>query len=148
MRDKGIELLLEAIEHLEQLQPTPQPSQGTHAPMLQKDDGKIVWERSASEIYNRHRGVQPWPGSWFEHRGKRVKVLQMKRAGELGSSIRQAESSPAHTPGTVLHTTEGLTVATGEGPLILQEVQPEGKRPMSALDWARGAKVQPGDLLR
>lgn len=148
LRDKGIELLLEAIANLEHLQHIPQPSEGTHAPMLQKDDGKIVWERSASEIYNRHRGVHPWPGSWFEHQGKRVKVLQMKRAGGQGSGIHDSVSTQVLVPGTIAQTSEGLMVATGEGNLILQEIQPEGKKPMSALDWARGARIQPGNLLR
>ncbi len=137
LRDKGIELLLEALADLEHLQPQPQPALGTHAPMLQKDHGKIVWERSADEIYNRHRGVQPWPGSWFEHQGRRVKVLQMSR-GPLEQILE---------PGTVLHIADGLMVAAGQGSLLLKEVQPEGKKPMPAADWARGARLRVGDRL-
>lgn len=137
LRDKGIELLLEALADLEHLQPQPQPALGTHAPMLQKDHGKIVWERTAREIYNRHRGVQPWPGSWFLHQGRRVKVVQM-------------ELAPGHTeaaPGTILKIADGLTVATAQGSLLLREVQPEGKKPMPAQDWARGARLRVGDRL-
>ncbi len=137
LRDKGIELLLQALANLEHLKPTPQPAEGTHAPMLQKDDGKIVWERTAREIYNRHRGVQPWPGSWFEHQGKRVKVLQML----LDTPEQGAE------PGIILHIADGLRVAATQGSLLLKEVQPEGKRPMSAADWARGARLRVGDRL-
>jgi methionyl-tRNA formyltransferase len=141
LREMGIPLLLEAIGGLESLQPMPQLGQASHAPMLARDDGKIVWQRTASEIYNRHRGVQPWPGSWFEYQGRRVKVIRMSRAGGRGSS-------PEHlAPSTVLQLTEGLMVATGEGSLTLLEVQPEGRKPMSALDWARGARVRVGDLL-
>lgn len=141
LRDKGIELLLDALAHLEHLQPTPQPPEGTHAPMLQKDDGKIIWERTAQAIYNRHRGVQPWPGSWFEHQGKRVKVIKMSKVEGQGAG---AESLLEQAPGTVVRVTECLEVATGQGRLRLEEVQPEGKKPMPAVDWARGARLQPG----
>lgn len=137
LRDKGTELLLDALADLEHLQPTPQPALGTHAPMLQKDHGKIAWEGTAREIYNRYRGVQPWPGSWFLHQGRRVKVVQMAVA-------------PGHTeaaPGTILQIADGLTVATAQGGLLLKEVQPEGKKPMPAQDWARGARLRVGDRL-
>lgn len=138
LRDKGIELLLEALEGLEHLHPTPQPSTGSHAPLLEKEDGKILWERTAAEIYNRHRGVQPWPGSWFEHQGKRVKVLKMSRAeGQM----------PNAAPGTVVGVADGLEVSTAQGNIVLKEVQPEGKKPMSALEWARGARIASGDRL-
>ncbi len=144
LRDKGIELLLDALAHLEHLQPTPQPPEGTHAPMLQKDDGKIIWERTAQAIYNRHRGVLPWPGSWFEHQGKRVKVVRMSRVEARGAGDEILEG-PA--PGTVVRVAEYLEVATGQGSLRLEEVQPEGKKPMPAVDWARGARLQPGHRL-
>jgi methionyl-tRNA formyltransferase len=136
LRDKGIELLLEALDRLEHLTLTPQPAEGTHAPMLEKEDGRIVWERSAREIYNRHRGVQPWPGSWFELPGKRVKVLSMRPVEGRGE------------PGVVLGVdSSGVAVATGAGAILLQQVQPEGKRPMPAADWARGAHIGVGSRL-
>lgn len=138
LRDKGIEMLLKALNNLEHLNLTPQPEAGSHAPLLEKDDGKIAWEWSAQEIYNRHRGVQPWPGSWFEHGGKRVKVLRM-------SNTERRRSNAA--PGTVVGIASGLEVATGQGTLVLEEVQPEGRRPMPALEWARGARISAGDCL-
>jgi len=136
LRDKGIELLLEALNDLEHLPLTPQPEAGSHAPLLQKDDGKIVWERSAPEIYNRHRGVQPWPGSWFEFQGKRVKVLKMSKV---------EGRTPNAEPGTIVGIADGLEVSTARGNLVLNLLQPEGKKPMSALEWARGARINPGD---
>ncbi|MCS7057838.1 MAG: methionyl-tRNA formyltransferase [Meiothermus sp.] len=137
LRDKGIELLLAVLADLEHLQPIPQPPEGTHAPMLQKDDGKIVWERTAQEIYNRHRGVQPWPGSWLEFRGRRVRVL----------ALRKEELPCAAPPATVIRVAPGVTVAAGQGCVTLLEVQPEGKRPMSAAEWARGARISVGERL-
>lgn len=153
LRDKGIELLLLALDNLEHLTLTPQPLEGTHAPMLEKDHGKIIWSRPALEIYNRHRGVQPWPGSWFEYQGKRVKVLGMSRIE--GQALGQGSNAQtlgtqgfaSALPGTVVGVVEGLEVATAEGTILLQEVQPQGKRPMLALEWARGARVEVGDTL-
>lgn len=136
LRDKGIELLLDALADLEHLKPTPQPALGTHAPMLQKAHGKIAWEATAREIYNRYRGVQPWPGSWFLHQGRRVKVMQMS-----------LDASEKAEPGTILQIANGVRVATAQGALLLQEVQPEGKKPMPAQDWARGARLRVGDRL-
>lgn len=147
LRDMGIPLLLEAIAGLESLQRTPQLGKESHAPMLTKDDGKIVWERTASEICNRHRGVQPWPGSWFEYQGKRVKVIRISRPEGRASGAGNPVDAEYLSPSTVVQMAEGLTVATGEGSLTLLEVQPEGKKPMPALDWARGARVRVGDLL-
>lgn len=136
LRDKGIELLLEALDGLEHLTLTPQPAEGTHAPMLEKADGRIVWERPASVIYNRHRGVQPWPGSWFELCGKRIRVL----------SMRPTEGSGV--PGAVLGVdSSGVAVATGNGAIVLKQVQPEGKKPMPAADWARGVRLEVGSRL-
>lgn len=137
LRDQGIGLLLKALEELESLEPQPQPTEGTHAPMLSKDDGRIVWERTAVQIYNRHRGVQPWPGSWFEYLGKRVKVLDMAPLITVGET----------QPGKVKAINDRVEVAALEGSLVLLEVQPEGKKPMAALDWARGARLAVGTEL-
>ena len=146
LRDTGIQLLLEALNNLEQLHPQAQPPEGTHAPMLEKDDGRMVWTRSAQQIYNRHRGVQPWPGSWFEFGGKRVKVLRLN-AEPRSLVLSRAEGPNAEPTGSVVQIGKGVEVATSEGMVELLEVQPEGKKPMSALDWARGYQVKIGTQL-
>ncbi len=141
LRDKGIQLLLEALERLEDLEPRPQPAEGTYAPLLTKADGRIRWTDAARAVYDRHRGVQPWPGSWFVHArdgGGRVRVKV--------HALCPAEGRGA--PGEVLAVeAEGVRVAVGEGAVQLLEVQPEGKRRMSAADWARGYGVRPGARL-
>jgi len=136
LRDRGTQLLLEVLERLETWEPEPQRGEPSYAPLLKKEDGRIRWDEPARKVYDRHRGVQPWPGSWFEHRGRRVKVLEMKPAGGRGA------------PGEVLAVgPEGVRVAAGEGAVELLAVQPEGKRPMPAADWARGRGLSPGDRL-
>ena len=133
LRDRGIQLLLGVLERLETARPRPQAGEPSYAPLLKKEDGRIRWDESARKVYDRHRGVQPWPGSWFEHRGRRVKVLEMRPTGGTG------------TPGEVLAVgPEGVRVAAGEGAVELIAVQPEGKRPMPAADWARGRGVAAG----
>ncbi len=136
LRDRGVELLLDVLAHLEEREPKPQQGEPSYAPLLTKEDGRIRWEEPAGKVYDRHRGVQPWPGSWFEYGGRRVKVLKMRPAEGRGR------------PGEVLAVEpEDVLVAAGEGALRLIEVQPEGKRSMPAAAWARGYGVAPGTNL-
>ncbi len=136
LRDRGVELLLGVLEKLDELEPTPQAGEPSYAPLLTKEDGRVRFEEPAKKVFARHRGVQPWPGSWFWHRNKRVKVLTMRPEPGTGA------------PGEVLEVgKEGVLVATGEGAIRLVEVQPEGRRPMPAEAWARGYGVQPGTRL-
>lgn len=137
LRDQGIRLLLEALENLDHLEATPQPAEGSHAPMLDRETGRLRLADPAQAIYNRHRGVQPWPGTWFDYQGKRIKVSRLEVAEGSGQ------------PGTLLALqAQGLVVAAGTGAIRLLEVQPEGKRPMPALDWARGSRLTVGQLLQ
>lgn len=136
LRDKGIELLLWVLQNLPHLTPTPQEGEASYAPLLTKEEGRIRFEDPAGAIFNRHRGVQPWPGSYFFHGGKRVKVLRMRPEPGKGE------------PGVVQGVDrEGVLVGVGEGLIRLLEVQPEGRRPMPAADWARGYGVVPGTRL-
>ncbi|WP_243093468.1 methionyl-tRNA formyltransferase [Thermus thalpophilus] len=136
LRDKGVELLLEVLQNLPHLTPVPQEGEPSYAPLLTKEEGRIRFEESAQAIYNRHRGVQPWPGSYFFHGGKRVKVLALRpEPGEGEPGVVRAVDR------------EGVLVGTGEGLIRLLQVQPEGRRPMPAADWARGYGVAPGTRL-
>ncbi|GAA6755473.1 methionyl-tRNA formyltransferase [Thermus thalpophilus] len=136
LRDKGVELLLEVLQNLPHLTPVPQEGEPSYAPLLTKEEGRIRFEESAQAIYNRHRGVQPWPGSYFFHGGKRVKVLALRpEPGEGEPGVVRAVDR------------EGVLVGTGEGLIRLLQVQPEGRRPMPAADWARGYGVGPGTRL-
>lgn len=136
LRDKGIELLLWVLDNLPHLTPTPQEGEASYAPLLTKEEGRIRFGERAEAIYNRHRGVQPWPGSFFFHGGKRVKAIRMRpEAGQGEPGVVQGVDR------------EGVLVGTGEGLMRLLEVQPEGKRPMPATDWARGYGVVPGTRL-
>ncbi len=144
LAELGAEALLEALDLLaeDRLPCEPQDdTQATQAPMLTREDGRVRWEEPADAVYSRHRGVAGWPGSHFGWQGESVKVPSLRPS-------RSDEGPPgAQTPapGTVLgHEDGGLRVACGEGVIVLESVQPAGKRPMPARDWANGRAVRPG----
>lgn len=117
----------------------PQPSLGaTHAPMLQKEDGRIPWNRPAEQVDRWIRAVTPWPGAFTFANGRRLIV---RAATALHTMPVDAE------PGTVLDLREGIDIACLPGAVRLTLVQQEGKRPQPAEAWARGARLGSGSIL-
>jgi len=133
----GAELLVETLPAWEKdaLTPVPQDaSQVSLAPRIRKEDGVIDWRLKAREIERRVRGFIPWPVSYSELDGEVVKIwkaaLGPDRLGSPGETLAVER--------------DGLLVACGEGTTLhLLEVQPAGKRRMSAADFARGYRVAP-----
>lgn len=109
------------------------------APMLKKEDGRIVWEKSAQQVHDHVRGMSPWPGATTTLNGKLIKV----------QSTRIADFTKKDAPaGTVLLADKTrVIVATGEGAVELVTVQLEGKKPMAAAQWHLGRGVNEGDKL-
>ena len=110
--------------------------QATLAPILKKGDGEIDFHRSATEIWNRLRGFQPWPGAFTRFRGKNLHVWSARPVEvrvPMGA-IQMAGELPmvGCSPGTALEVTE---------------VQVEGKKRMSALDFVNGYRPFDGELL-
>lgn len=140
MHDKlsklGGELIRESLPRYlrGELKPVPQPSEGVVlAPLIKKEDGRLDFTRPAAELERRTRAFHPWPGTYTELGGKTLKVLKAKAGGGRGA------------PGEVLEAgAGGLEVACGEGSLVLLEVQPEGKRAMSARELLAGHRLQKG----
>ena len=115
---------------------TPQKEENaTAAPKIDKSEGKIDWRADgAREIVNKIRGIGSSPGVYCAVRGKRLRVLA---AEPLPSVAREAGRCEI---------VEGMPViACREGALKLVEVQPEGKKPQRAADWARGARIEKGE---
>ena len=136
----GASLLVETLRAFEsgEAQPTPQDdSQATVAPILKKEDGRIDFSRSASEIYNRLRGFQPWPGAFTTFRGKQLTV-HAARPG-MGPNLAAGELAVSG---------ESLFVGCGMHTVLeLLEVQLEGKKRMRVADFVNGYRPQPGEKL-
>jgi methionyl-tRNA formyltransferase len=112
----------------------PQPAEGvTLARMVEKDDGRLDWNRSAVELERRVRAFVPWPGGWTELGGQLLKVW------------RAAVVDGSGPPGTVLATHGTLDVACAERALRLVEMQPEGRRRMSAAEFLSGHRLREGE---
>ncbi|MFH0799160.1 MAG: methionyl-tRNA formyltransferase [Pseudomonadota bacterium] len=136
----GADLLTKTIDGIAKgtIKPRPQDcAKATYAPILKKEDGHIIWSEPAAKIYNRIRGLKPWPGTYAK---LEEKTLRIHEAAALPAEHKTA-------PGTVIESGPHLAIACGEGALYLLEVQLEGKKRMSAADFLRGHKVQTGTVL-
>jgi methionyl-tRNA formyltransferase len=135
----GADLMVDTLRGLESGAITPRPQdeeKATLAPVLKKEDGRIDFRLGAQEICNRLRGFEPWPGAFTTFRRKNLHLW--------GAATRQ-HSLP---PGELLVENDGLFVGGGGGTaLALLEVQPEGKKRMSARDFVHGYRPQTGEKL-
>lgn len=135
----GAELLLDAIERVEQGTATYQPQDDAHATfshMLEKHHGQICWAKSAFEIHNLVRAMLPWPVAHCLLNGKLFRLFR----AELGNP------EATGLPGAIVQIEKNhLEVATGSGSILLREVQPSGKRVMNAGDFLRGHALTVGD---
>ena len=135
----GAKTLVTALEKIKAGELTPQKqddAQATMAPPLTKDMARFDFTQDAAHIHNWVRGMNPWPVAWFEHDGKRIKVLE----------CRLAENAQNATPGTVL-ALKPLTIAAANGAVALLTVTPEGGKPMAGTAWAAGRRLKAGDSL-
>lgn len=135
----GADLLIETLERLDRGEITPRKQieeDATYAPIMKREDGLIDWNLSASDVYNRIRGFDPWPGSYTTIRGKRLHIRRARVA-----------DGPTPEPGR-LATALGLIVGCGWGTCLqIDEVQLEGKNRISAEDFVRGYRPRPDELL-
>ena len=134
----GADLLVHTLTQLGEIVPRKQdPAQATLAPVLTKEDGRIDWTRPARDIHNRIRGFVPWPGCYARFRGRLLHVWRARVA-----------DSAAGEPGALLPARNRLIAACGGGgALELLEVQPEGKKRMSASAFLNGYRLEQNEKL-
>jgi methionyl-tRNA formyltransferase len=127
----GADLLIETLPPYfsGELTPMPQPEKGmTYAPMLKKEEGKLDFNQEVHELERRIRAFNPWPGAFMEFEGSPLKIHRARvEAGEASAGQRLiVQNQPA--------------VGARGGILILEEVQPAGKKPMSGRSFLAGAR--------
>jgi len=110
-------------------------AEATYAPLLKKEEGRINWYLSASELERFIRGMKPWPGAYTFYGDKRIKIFKAAVISENSNT----------TPGTVIKGfPDELRVATAEGVLSIIELQGESGKRLSIKDFLRGCAIAPG----
>ena len=138
MAEAGAPLIEKSLLGLQTGSLTPRPqdhSAATYAPLLRRNDGRIPWALTATEIYNRIRGFAPWPGAFTTFRGGLCQV--------------SGAPSPGTTPapvGRILTVDGDLIVACGSGTLLrLESVKMEGRKRVDAREFASGVRLKDGE---
>lgn len=139
----GARLLVETLPGLLDGSLVPQPQDSalaTLAPPLKKEDGMLDWSLPSRRIVDRVRGLTPWPGAFtFLPGGARLRAWPPARVASL---VPDTDT----LPGQVLDIRrDGMVVRTGDGAVVLEQVQPEGRRPMTPWELAAGRRVAKGD---
>ena len=114
------------------------------APMLKKEDGRIDWSRSAQEIYNRIRGFAPWPGAYTGFRGQTCHVWGEPLTDTTSFSPPLAVCHWA--PGTLIGAKSAWFISCGNATFLRpHSVKLEGRKQISASEFANGARLAPGE---
>ncbi len=143
LAEHGAPLMVETLRRLEAgtLATKPQDhSQASKAPLLKREHGRLDWSLPARDLYNRIRGLLPWPGAWTGFRGQRLHVWWGRPVGPPAGVV---QSPP---PGTLLVEKHALYAACGAATwLELEEVQPENRKRLRVIDFINGLHVRSGE---
>jgi methionyl-tRNA formyltransferase len=150
LSEAGAPLVVETLHGLDRgtVSAAPQDnSQASFAPPLKKEEGRIDWSLPAQQIYNRVRGLQPWPGAFTSFRAKNC-AIRGRTASQPHPPASSAASPAAatHAPGEIFAAGGNVSVACGEDTALqLEFVQLEGRKRITALEFANGARLTRGD---
>ncbi|MFE5597028.1 methionyl-tRNA formyltransferase [Streptomyces sp. NPDC056549] len=136
----GAGLLAATMDGIEDgtLQAVPQPVEGiTLAPKIQVEDAHVDFAAPALRVDRVVRGCTPAPGAWTVFRGERLKLIQ----------VTPLPDRTDLAPGELAVGKNNVYAGTGSYAVELLWVQPQGKKPMKAADWARGVRIAPGERL-
>ncbi|MFF8837857.1 methionyl-tRNA formyltransferase [Streptomyces sp. NPDC015130] len=136
----GAGLLAATMDGIEdgKLQAVPQPVEGiTLAPKIQVEDAHVDFAAPALRVDRVVRGCTPAPGAWTLFRGERLKLIQ----------VTPLPDRTDLAPGELVVGKNNVYAGTGSYAVELLWVQPQGKKPMKAADWARGVRIAAGERL-
>lgn len=148
LAEAGAGLLVQVLDAMETgaAQAVPQPTEGVSlAPKLVVADARVDFTRPAVAVDRHVRGCTPAPGAWTTIGGRRLKLGPVEPVTPPGSA--DVDAGGVLVPGELRVLDGAVLVGTATTPVRLGTVQPEGKAPMPATDWARGARPAPGTLL-
>src|SRR5579883_1252602 len=135
----GAELLVETIRRIEDgtvHREEKDDREATLAPILRKEDGRVDWTLTATQIYNRLRGFTPWPGAYTSFRGAQLSIVRARPADSAGLS-----------PGQLCVEKKRLLAGCGANTALeLLEVQPAGKNRMSVEAFLNGYSVRENEF--
>jgi len=156
LAEGGAGLLVATLDALESgdLHAVAQSPEGVSlAPKISVQDAQIRWGTPSLAIDRHIRGCTPAPGAWTTFRGERLKVHPVAQvpnapeaqSGEVGAPGIVVAPGEVVASGEILATKRAVQIGTASGFVQLGMVQPHGKKPMAAADWARGVRIQPGE---
>ena len=140
LAESGARLLLSTVDGVADgtLRPVDQPGEGvSYAPKVSVDDARLDFGTPAVAIDRVARAVTPDPGAWAEFRGERLKL----------GPVLPVEAQEPLAPGEIRVERKRVLVGTATDPVALGDVQAQGKKRMSATDWARGARIEAGERI-
>lgn len=137
----GAETITEAIDRIASGTATWKPqdeSLASHVKMLSKEDGKIDFNKTAEEVKNLVRGVNPWPGAYIFRNGEMLKIWEVSVVSKVG------------IPGEILSadSKNGFVIACGKDAVSVISLQPAGKRRMEIIEFLRGNTLPIGTFLQ
>ena len=143
MSEIGAAMVVDTLLKLERGESQPRPqddSQASYAPPIKKEEGLVDWRKSAAEIYNGIRAFEPWPGAYTRFRGKLCHVWGKPATGFALEFGAVAES------GKIVRHGRALAVACGGKTFLeLEAVRPEGRKRVTASEFANGARLTGDD---
>jgi methionyl-tRNA formyltransferase len=147
MSTVSADLIVETLLQFDrgEIAPSPQDENGvSYAPILKKEDGRINWRQPAQQIYNRMRGFTPWPGSYSTFRGQTCHLWGSPE------TLSAAEPSDARKePGEIIAAAKEMYVACGESTFLrLESIQVEGRKKITAREFANGGRLGDGDKFK
>jgi len=142
LAELGADLIVKTVDGIEKGELVPHSQSGivSSAPKISKEMGCLDWSQPTRKVYNQFRGLSPVPGVYSFLQDRLYKIPMMRP---------DAQSIPAETqPGQVIHIQPGhsFAVATADGSMQILQIQPEGRRSMSAAEFLRGYSLALGDL--
>ena len=141
MKDRGADVLIETLKQIEKgtAHRIPQNHEEfTYAPMMNKALGEINWSKSAREIHNLVRGVNPWPSAYTTYEGSTMKVWKTEVLNETSDK----------EPGTILKVDkDGIRISTKDNVVLVKEIQMPGKKRVLVSEYIKGNNINTNTIL-